>query len=397
MPGAVAFCVTGLIARSGGSMTGIGIVLMVSAQYDSYGLAGAVAASNSVAWAVGAAGMSNLVDRFGQRRVMLPGAMVSALFLAVLVALGSVRAPAWTLFPAAVVCGLTAGSPGALVRSRWNYVLKDPQLLHTAFSLESTLDELTFVVGPVLATLLATQVAPGAGLIAPICLGAVGALWFYSLRSTEPPVAPRRAAAGAGAAGRVLLLMPGVAAVAGVTMMVGWLFGATDVSVVAATEAWGVKGLAGLVLGAVSAGSALGGLGYGSRHWVSSTVRRWVLVLLALAACTLALPFVPGAAILAAAGFAAGFAIAPTLINLNTLMQSLVPVERLTEGLAWVATSLGVGVALGSTLAGQLIDVASFRAGFVTVAAAGVTAALAAVVSARGVARAARRSVRPPL
>jgi MFS family permease len=403
IPGAAAFCAAGLITRAGGAMMGIGMVMMVSAQYKSYGLAGGVAAANSVAWALGAAGMSNLVDRFGQRRVMLPSSMVSACSLAVLVVLGSVRAPVWTLFPAAVAVGITAGAPGALVRSRWNHVLKDPQKLHTAFSLESTLDETTFVIGPVLATFLAVEVAPGAGLVAPVVLTVVGSLWFYSLTSTEPPVtrpafgggARRKRGSRAAPGGGMLLLLPGVAAVAGVTVMVGWLFGAMDVSVVAAAETWGDKGMAGLVLAVISLGSVLGGLGYGTRHWVSSTVRRWVLVLGLLALATLALPFVPGVVALSVCGFATGVTVAPTMINLNTLMQSLAPADRLTEGLAWVSTSLGVGVSLGSTIAGQLIDEISFRAGFTIVTAAGLVATALAAVRARAVGRAARNT--PPL
>ncbi|MDR2348225.1 MAG: hypothetical protein LBD90_06380 [Bifidobacteriaceae bacterium] len=392
IPGAAAFSAAGLIARSGGSMMGIGLVLMVAAQYDSYSLAGAVAAANAVAWAAGSAGISNLVDRFGQRRVMLPSAMVSAFALAVLVVLGTVRAPVWTLFPAAVIAGAAAGAPGAMVRARWHHVLRDSQKLHTAFSLESTLDELTFVVGPVTATFLATEVAPSAGLVAPVLLSVGGSLWFYSMRATEPPVA-RSASPDGGPAVHdgLLLLMPGVAAVAAVTVMVGWLFGATDVTVVAATEAWGNQSLAGIVLGAVSLGSAIGGLGYGSRNWVSSTTRRWVLMLFLLTASTCFLPLVPGPLVLGLAGFAAGFTIAPTLINLNTLVQSLVPPSRLTEGLAWVGCSLGVGVSLGSTLAGQLIDRISFRAGFATVAAAGLVATALDLVSVRSVARAAGR------
>ena len=66
----------------------------------------------------------------------------------------------------------------------------DPHRMHTAYSLESALDELVFVVGPVLATVLATGVAPTAGLIVPLVAMLVGGYWFLSLRRTEPPSAP---------------------------------------------------------------------------------------------------------------------------------------------------------------------------------------------------------------
>ncbi len=47
LPGAWQFSAAGLLARSGGAMMGLGMVLMVSALYGSYGLAGALAASNA--------------------------------------------------------------------------------------------------------------------------------------------------------------------------------------------------------------------------------------------------------------------------------------------------------------------------------------------------------------
>ncbi|MDR2564875.1 MAG: MFS transporter [Bifidobacteriaceae bacterium] len=468
IPGAAAFCAAALVARAGGAMMGIGTVMMVSTEYHSYALAGSVSAANVIAWAVGTAVLSNLVDRYGQRRVMLPAALVSAGTLAVLVVFGILHTPDWALFAPAVISGATGGAPGAMVRARWNVVVKSARQLHTAFSLESTLDELCFVVGPVAATFLATQVMPSAGLIAPVILGVVGSLWFYSMRATEPPVLgrkphvaePRRqdeaqppdlathpaedAPAGpsaappaersggtgslpegavAGAAGglphgaadesrgvrrglargartaaaaasrltaELILVMPGVAPVAIVTVMVGALFGACDVTVVAATDAWGVKPLSGAVLGAISLGSALGGLAYGSRNWVSSVARRWVICLGLLSLACVSVLFASDPLFLSLVGFAAGLTIAPTMINLNALMQSLVPTNRLTEGLAWVGTSLGIGVSAGAALAGQLIEKVGYQAGFVAMMTAGFVGTALALVRARAVARTAR-------
>ena len=121
LPGAWQFSAAGLLARSGGAMMGLGMVLMVSALYGSYGLAGALAASNAVAWALGTATLSNLVDRYGQRRVMYPAVIVAASSLALLVVFAILQLPAWTLFPPAIVSGATGGAPGALVRARWNH------------------------------------------------------------------------------------------------------------------------------------------------------------------------------------------------------------------------------------------------------------------------------------
>ena len=86
---------------------------------------------------------------------------------------------------------------------------------------------------------------------------------------------------------------------------------------------------------------------------------------------------------LAAVMFVAGFAIAPTLINGNGLVQELVPRERLTEGLTWVGTSLGVGVSVGSSVAGAQIDINGSHAGFLVVVISAGAAVLATLVALR--------------
>src|SRR5674476_1362055 len=89
-----------------------------------------------------------------------PAILISSVALTLVVAFALWGLPAWTLFPPALISGLTGGSPGALVRARWNNVITKPEQLHTAYALESTLDELTFVIGPVAATALSTSMEP---------------------------------------------------------------------------------------------------------------------------------------------------------------------------------------------------------------------------------------------
>ena len=59
---------------------------------------------------------------------------------------------------------------------------------------------------------------------------------------------------------------------------------------------------------------------------------------------------------LAAMLFLAGLAISPTLITGFSLTERLVPAAMLTEGMAWISTSVGIGVALGTWAAGLLTE-----------------------------------------
>ena len=70
-PHARAFVLAGFVARLSISMRALGCVLMVSELAGSYGLAGAVTAALLLGEAVAAPRLGRLVDRYGQRRVLL--------------------------------------------------------------------------------------------------------------------------------------------------------------------------------------------------------------------------------------------------------------------------------------------------------------------------------------
>ncbi len=378
-PGALAFSSAGVLARLPISMVGIGIVLAVSGIYGSYGLAGRVSAVYVVVQAICSPLLARLVDRYGQARAMRPATVVSAAAIAGFVVAAALGAPTGWLYALAVLIGASSGSIGALVRARWSYVLDDHRALHTAYSLESALDELVFVVGPVLATVLATTVAPTAGLMVPIAAMLVGGLVFLGLRETEPPVSVRTEGTPHGSVMRSGSML----VVAAVFVAMGAIFGATDVAVVAFAEERGNKGVAGVILAVFALGSMISGLAYGSRHFVRPLWERFALGMVALAIGVSLFGLAHSLPALAAVMFLAGFSIAPTIINGNGLVQQIVPRSQLTEGLTWVGTSLGVGVSLGSSLSGALIDARGSHGGFLVVQAAAALSVVATVLSLR--------------
>ena len=382
LPGAWQFSSAGLLARSGGAMMGIGLVLMVSGLYGSYELAGALAAANAISWALGTAALSNLVDRFGQRRVMVPAVLVSSASLAVLVVLAVLQFPVWALFPPAIISGATGGAPGALVRARWSHITSDERQLHTAFSLESTLDEVTFVIGPVVATALSTMVHPAAGLVVPVVVSLLGAALFYSQRATEPPILPRPVTIGRRSLReRFVLLVPGVGTIVIVNLLIGAVFGAIDISVVAAATAFDARPAAGVALAVFAFGSAMAGFAYGARHWKSPLHVRFLIGVVALVLTSLGLLVVDNVLLMSVVGLAVGLTVAPTLINGNSLIGQLSPPERLTEALSWMGTGIGIGAAFGSSVGGSAIDAGGYHAGFVVVVLAAALAALLAVAA----------------
>ena len=378
VPGAVKWTSAGLVARLPISMQGLGVVLLVEGVTGSYGLAGAVSATFALAQALFGPLLGRLVDRHGQARVLLPALVLYAAGLGGLVTLALTDAPTWTLFPAAALYGASYPQPGSLVRARWAHALGGTPRLATAFSLESVLDEVIFVVGPVLVTLLATSVAPAAGVLVAAVFTVAGSLALAAQRGTEPPAHPRtggRAVSALRGGGVRMLCLVAVAA--------GGIFGSVEVATVAFTDERGRPALAGLVLALLAGGSLLAGLWYGTVDWRAPLPRRFVLGVVLLAVVVAPLPAAPNVPVLAVLVFVAGFAISPMLIAGFALLERLVPAESRTEGLTWFGTGLGLGLALAASLAGQVADAVSGRAALGVTVGSGLLAAVLALAGAR--------------
>jgi MFS family permease len=330
LPGALSFSFTGFVARMPMSMFGLGTVLLIAAVTGKYGLAGAVAAVGSVGYAVAAPQFAKLTDRFGQRRVLQPQVTVFALATVALMVLAEARAPLAAVVVSGTIAGATMPSMGPMVRARWSELLADGDGLHTAFSLESVIDEFIFVVGPVIVTLLATGLYPPAGLAAAMLLGLTGTLLFTAQRRSEPLVRPR-AAPGNGAAGNHRTGAPGLLTLVPVYWLLGAMFAAIELSTVAFAKQQGHAQLAGVILGVYALGSAVGGLWYGTRRWRRSLEGRFVVTMAWMAAGVATFAFQPGLGALFGVIFLAGLAIAPTLIVGYGLIQSLKHISEPTR------------------------------------------------------------------
>ena len=382
-PGALRFSAAGFLGRMQISMFGLGTVLLIAAVTGRYGLAGAVAAAGSIGYALVSPLTARLADRFGQRRVLRPLMLVFAASTAALVGCAQARAPAWALLVASGLAGAATPQLGSMVRARWSALLGGSPLLHAAFSLESVADEVIFVAGPVLVTLLATGIHPASGIGVAAATCVAGTLWLAWQRVTEPPVRPPGQAptwsAGRRARGN-LLPAPGLATLAPVYFFFGAMLAAIDLATVDFAQQHGHTALAGFILGGYALGSAAGGLWYGSRTWRAPLRRRFALTLGAAAAGTATLWAMPGLAALAADIFISGLALSPMLINGFSLIERQAPAGRQTEAMAWLTSAISVGTAAGSAAAGRVIDAAGARWGYAFAAACAAGAVLACLL-----------------
>ncbi len=382
IPRAWRFSLAGVIGRLPMATYGIGAVLLISAGTGRYGVAGSVVAASALATAACGPLLGRLTDRIGQRRVLVPICLIFALSVAGLVAAVQLRAPVWTLFAAGIVGGAAQPQIGPMARARWSMLLAGSPRLHTAFSVESVADELCFVVGPAAVTILATQIHPTAGVIVAALSCLAGSLWFASQRSTEPPCSrrgqkdqgPEERTGVPAARPAARLAAPALIVLVPVFLCVGAMFVSVDLSTIAFAARTGHKAVSGLVLGTYALGSGTGGLWYGARSWRTPSWRRLAITLTATVAGVSTFWAMPNVAVLTPVIFVCGLTIAPTLIAGFSLLEEQARAGRTTEALTWLSTGISVGVALGATAVGFIIDLLGPRIGYAFAAGSGLLA-----------------------
>jgi MFS family permease len=380
-PGALAFTVPNVVARLPMGMFGVSAVIMITAHHDSYALAGSVVAAGLLASAVAGPLVARLVDRHGQARVVVPAAAVCAAGHLSLVACLLLGAPVWAYYGCAL---LTAAQPntGGLSRARWAHLYGQDSQEHTAArhaanSFEQAVDELCFLGGPVLATLLCTRLFPEAGTLTATALLLGGMVAFAARRGTEPP--PRPPAPGTARPGRI----SGLGALLVAFGCTGVVFGAMEVVTIAFADAQGHRSAAGVVLALQAAGSCAAGLLYGAvkpagpaeaRHpWCLTAMTALMTLPLLAAAGTGSLLLLAGALLLA------GTATAPTMVTGMTLVQHRTPPGRANEGMTLAVTALLGGIACGSAAGGWTAEHLSPTAGYGVPVTAAATALLVAL------------------
>jgi MFS family permease len=373
-PGTAAFCGAGFIMRLPIGLYPIGLVLLTSLKSGHYGFGGALAAVYTGGTAIGNPILGRLIDRHGQSRVLRPAVTVHVLAAALLIVLAQLNCPDATLLAPAFLIGLAYPAAGSLTRARWSHVFTGPQLT-AAYSLESTLDEIIFVVGPPIVTVIATQASPLIGLILAAVLVAWGGYWLASMRATEPAPHPHQD----GVARVSAIRAPGMKLLLFATLGAGAFFASAEVTMVAFCGQHGVQGAGGFVLAGMALGSALSGLLYGARRWRTDVIERFRIQSAIFGVLPLLFLLAVNIPVLAVCAFLVGCGVAPTLITVYGVIERLVPAGAITEGFSWLTTGLGVGYGISSAVAGHIADAYGARTAFVIAYGAGLLMAVTAL------------------
>jgi MFS family permease len=383
--GAVGFFLPCLIGRLGIGMTNLGIIWLIHARTGSYALAGAVTGCLAVAEVTCSPVLARVIDRRGQGRVLAWSVTVHACGVILLVVLASTGQASWALIAAGGVMGATIPQYGSLSAARWSALVTDGPTLQSAFALEAIGNDLTYLLGPTLATTAsALLLAPAGTLLAGASVVIAGALLIRQ-HATDPRPGREPLRSSTGSAPQRwpvparLLTMLLVA-----NLGLGFTFGSLQVAVTAFAQAHHAASLAGPIYSTMSVGSLAAGYFVGRRSGPPRPVQlACSLTLLAGGVACLALAHNPIE--LAIGLLVPGAAVAPSIIIAMRLTQAAIPTRVRSQAFIWQNAASAIAASIAATLTGSIVDNHSPQAA--VLAAAALTAVTAAALWALAIRR----------
>jgi MFS family permease len=372
-PGALRLFATALVGRFPQGMSSLAILLLIRGATHSYAAAGVSVGVCAFASAGSAPVVGRLVDRFGAGRVLARCAWAQACAYVMLALAAGAGAGAGSLIALSAVTGALMPPIAPVVRALLRDVFEDGSVRETAYALEAVIQELIWIVGPLVVAIVIAVLSPGA---AVVLLGAVAvsgtSLFVRSAvvrRSRQRRLAPGQRSARVSAELRVLLVP---------VALTGTGLGAVEVGLPSLALHAGSRPAAGLLLALWSVGSMTGGLWYGSRSWGSSLASRYRTVLIVAVLCTAPLIAARSIAAGVVCSLLAGLTISPVFSCQYALVGRTVTPGNETYAFTWVSAALVGGLAAGSAVGGVVIGAAGVSAPFVVACVASMLAAAVA-------------------
>jgi MFS family permease len=381
IPGLSPLMAAAFIGRLPFGMSVLSLILLLRHHDFDYAAVGVVTAAAGFSVGVSAPIVGRIVDRVGQTTPLVTMAVLTVLTGGVLVAAVAAGAGAVLATVLAFVAGASVPPLSASLRTLIpSLVGKDR--VDTAFALDALMLELVFIVGPLLAAVLAAAISPEVGYLTAVALQALGALWLASRPESrrwrpterEPGVAHTGALSTPGI--RTMVVSLGMTAVA---------LGVLEITVAAFAEEHATRSDAGWLFALWSVGSLAGGLWYGGRHWNWPPHMRFLAVTGVLVAGLAPVPLADSMPVFGALLILAGLGLAPSTASAYSLIGALAPDGATTEAYSWQIVGYVVGSAAGAWLAGAVVESSGVNTAL-------ACAPLAAAVG-LGIALAGRRSI----
>lgn len=380
-PGRAWFMTATAIGRTPSAMKALACILLVQQLTGSYGMAGLVGATQTLVAALFAPVLARLIDTRGASGVLFWTMLAHIAGVAALIAAAYSDLHPVSILIGAVIIGASSVQFGSLSRAWWVQELGRGRALERAYSLESIIDEIGFILGPIVVVPLCLEIHPTAGLLAALLLIIIGSVMFLirPLPRSTTQLSATSSVSKPGS-GQPVMRVPAMQLIALALVFAGTIFGAIEIVIVAFTEHQGQPGAASYMVASFAGGSLIGAVVYGARQWPGSIAIKLLISFGWLGLGTIPILLAPTIPLMTLAVFVTGVAIAPTLITANLFVELVAPPSRMTEAFAWMGSAAAAGVAIGSAAAGYLVDEFGVRGGQIGAMTGGLLAALVIIL-----------------
>jgi MFS family permease len=216
---------------------------------------------------------------------------------------------------------------------------------NTLYSIDAILQEIIWILGPVLATLLIAFTNTLLPIIVMAVIQLGGGLWFVSLNRVHSAPIPRSTKPmGSVLKQKIVVYM----------IVVNLLFVASFAALEIGTVAAVGQKQAGFVICMLSIGSVLGGLAFGHRVKSASALTKQLAIVLIgdlLIFFNATSPFWLGACL-----FISGIGVATAFATMGAVIGKAVPLDDTTEVYGWIGSGQNIGYGFGAAVAGIVVD-----------------------------------------
>lgn len=383
-PGAGLPVLLSLLARLPIAMIGFSVLLYTQHVTGSFAIAGVVGAGLLVGVAIGSVVQGRIIDRFGPTRPILLATVVFTIAVISLVLAIERLAPTVLMVVLAVISGSTQPGVPSAARSLWARLLPPGNARDAAYAYEAISMEVFFILGPGLAGLMLLTPWPGSGVVAGAACMALGSVGF----ALTPAARAWRARPKGEHAGSFMgaVSSAGMRTVVIAVLGFGIVIGFVEVAIPAVATDAGEPTIGGLLLSVWSLSSVLFGLFFSLRPWPRPLPLRLPVLLgghgLLVGLLVLPTSFAPTSLLLLAGCMViAGALITPQATSHSTAIDVVAPKGTATEAFGWVITAATLGLSIGHSTSGFVVERFGPPMSFLAAACAGL--ALAALVWAR--------------